>query len=118
SNLKVRSEWVSNIAWSPDSRCIALAKGDSTAQVWNALTREHVLTYRGHSESVRDIAWSPDGRRLATASNDHTVQIWDSVSGRHIYTYYGLTKVTSLVWLTYGKIIYIVCNFMTIHIWQ
>jgi WD40 repeat protein len=83
------SSWVSTLDWSPDSRHIVSGSGDTTAQVWHALTGETLVIYRGHSESVDAVAWSPDGASIASAGQDKTVQVWDAVSGESMLTYTG-----------------------------
>ena len=70
-----------SLAWSPDSKLIASASGDTTAQVWNALTGKTIYTYKGHSSSVDIVAWSPDGKRIASGSDDQTVKVWDADKG-------------------------------------
>src|SRR6266566_5051377 len=78
--------YVSGIAWSPDGKRIASGGLDTTVQVWNATTGEHILTYRGHTDAVFAVAWSPDGTRIASASNDGTVQEWEATTGKRIVT--------------------------------
>jgi WD40 repeat protein len=45
-------------------------------QVWDAITRNNIFTYRGHTGYVTAVTWSPDGKLLASASVDHTMQVW------------------------------------------
>jgi eukaryotic-like serine/threonine-protein kinase len=70
------SEAVESVAWSPDSKRIASASYDRTAQVWDANTGKPLYTYQGHSHAVYSVAWSPDSKRIASASDDRTVQVW------------------------------------------
>jgi WD40 repeat protein/serine/threonine protein kinase len=71
-----------DLAFSPDSRLLALPSGQNTIKVWEvvdgergALTPRFIL--RGHTERVLGVAFSPDGQRLASTSEDKTVRIWD-----------------------------------------
>lgn len=97
-----------SVAWSPDSQRIASSRNDGTVQVWDALTGEDDLTYRGHvtpDDAYRasegydtTVAWSPDGTRIASAGIDGNIQIWDASNGGHILTYSGHTPVGIQLW--------------------
>src|SRR5579871_574286 len=72
---------------------------DRTAQVWNADTGSHILTYTGHSDVVSAVTWSPDGGRIASGSGDRTAQVWDAATGSRILTYRGHSwTVTDVEW--------------------
>jgi len=58
----------SQIVWAPDSRRIASASFDTTAQVWDPRTGVVDLVLRGHNAPVFRVAFHPNGQRLATAS--------------------------------------------------
>jgi WD40 repeat protein len=91
-------------SWSPDSKRLAAALQDGTAQVWDALTGKHVLIYRGHVGQVIDVAWSPNGKYVASSGVDKKVQVWESSTGSLIFTYYGhLDRVDQLGWSPDGK---------------
>src|SRR5262249_44464429 len=60
-----------DMAFSPDSRLLALPSGQNTIKVWEVADGEQgVLTPRfilqGHSNRVLSVAFSPDGQRLAS----------------------------------------------------
>jgi WD40 repeat protein len=99
------------LAWSPDGEHIASACSfkytDQTIHVWNALTGQTILKYRGHSGftllasfSVTAVAWSPDGRYIASSGSDKkikkmkfdltesnkSIHLWNPETGRHILT--------------------------------
>jgi WD40 repeat protein len=71
-----------DMAFSPDSRLLALPSGDNTIKIWDvAGSQRAVSTPRfilcGHTDCVVSVAFSPDGQRLASSSADNTVRIWD-----------------------------------------
>ena len=66
---------VTALAWSPDSKHIASASGDSTVQVWNATSGKTIFTYK-HAAPVYTVAWSPDGKYITSGGDDKTVQVW------------------------------------------
>ncbi len=95
------ANWISAVAWSPDSRRIASASSDNTLHVWDATTGDHVLKYNGHrvGSSVNGVSWSPDGAHIASAGDDQTVQLWDAVTGKPTLIYQGhASGVISVAW--------------------
>jgi WD40 repeat protein len=88
-NYAGHSSWVSTLDWSPDSTLIVSGSGDSTAQIWDAHTGEHLLTYHGHQAGVNAVSWSPDGRSIVSGGNEHRVYVWDAHSGETQVIYEG-----------------------------
>ena len=98
------TDWVWTVAWSPDGKRIASGSGDQSAQVWDAITGDHLTRYTGHTDSVYSLAWLSNGGRIASGSNDKTVQIWDPTFGDHFYTYSGHRDwVWSVAWSPDGR---------------
>jgi WD40 repeat protein len=92
---------VTALAFSPDSRLLAVATGGDAGaevQLWNVATRQQVEVSKDGPASfaapnpgsiLNAIAFSPDGRLLATAVNDTaadgtggTVQLWNVATGQ------------------------------------
>lgn len=71
---------VQAVAWSPDSRYIALVSHD--AQIFDSFTGEHIYTYTKHhastGQAVQAVAWSPNGRYIASGGMEGTVQVWNA----------------------------------------
>jgi len=66
---------VRGVAWSPDSRLLAVAPYNQV-QVWEIATMKRLSTLQGHLSQINGMAWSPDGRLLASASDDETLRLW------------------------------------------
>ncbi|MGV9642905.1 nSTAND1 domain-containing NTPase [Streptomyces sp. NPDC003514] len=90
-------EKLSCVAWSPDSRRLAVGDDVRTARVWDLDTGESTLL-SGHTDSVNGIAWH--GSRIATVSRDRTVAVWDvTAPGGQSRTLLGHKgSVTSVSW--------------------
>ncbi len=94
------------VAWSPDGQRIASGWADNTVKVWDALTGDHALTFRGHSKEVLAVNWSPNGKRIASGSLDETVQVWDAATLGHVFVYnHQHGYCTTLAWSPDGKLI-------------
>jgi hypothetical protein len=66
------------LALSPDGRRLVSGGGDSLVKVWEASSRQDLLTLRGHTNVVSAIAFSPDGKHLASGGEDGSVRIWSA----------------------------------------
>ena len=76
---------VNAVAFSPNSRYLATASLDGTAQVWDMTSRCQVATIQ-HSNSVVAVTFSPNGKYLVTASLDGTAKIQEVISHNTIAT--------------------------------
>ncbi|WP_224369092.1 pentapeptide repeat-containing protein [Hyalangium versicolor] len=73
---------VKGVAFSPDSKTLALIPAGRTAILWS-LGRDSALgVLEGHSEQVLSVVFSPDGEWLASTSEDHTVVLWSMSEDR------------------------------------
>ena len=72
---------LTDVAWSPDGRLIAIGRDSGAAQVHEAATGEQRTVLPGHKSWVGAVAWSPDSALLATASSDGTTRVWALFEG-------------------------------------
>ena len=76
-------EWITALAFSPDSRRPGVGSGDLVIRIWtlevDGAISEHVLQGHGHKSS--GVAISPDGKRLASGSDNGCVYLWDVGDG-------------------------------------
>ncbi len=70
-----------SIAFSPDSKWLAIGSEDGVARIWDIETGNLAKQLLGHQNYIASVSFSADGSRLATSSNDWTFRIWDTHTG-------------------------------------
>jgi WD40 repeat protein len=70
------------LAWSPDSRRIAVGSWDRSVKVWEVSPTSPpparlAAELLGHAQLVLNEAFDPSGELLASVSNDGSLRIWD-----------------------------------------
>jgi hypothetical protein len=73
--LPAAQQALRSLAWSPDSRLLAVGAADGTLSLWYPARGQQPLVTIHMGASVHSIAWSPQGDRLAAASGN-TVTIF------------------------------------------
>jgi WD40 repeat protein len=84
---------LASVSWSPDGKWLASSGDEGKVRIWDAATRQEVLSLDGHDESritqgdglIRRLAWSPDGKHLASAGLDGKALVWEVPSGRIVF---------------------------------
>lgn len=75
---------IHGIAFSPDSRRIAIACSDGDVWIWDIATKQVSEKLEGHRKDVRRVTFSPDGQYLASGGRDQTVRLWSTESWKQL----------------------------------
>ncbi|QUY42550.1 WD40 repeat domain-containing protein [Acaryochloris marina] len=70
-------DYVTAIAWSPNSQQVAACDGAGTVQCLNRMTQQTYCLQTGTGQSVDALAYSADGHFLAAGGQDGRVFIWE-----------------------------------------
>ena len=76
ATLEGHTQFVRELAMSPDGTTLASGSGDSTIKLWDTKTYEEMATLRGSDSEIWSVAFSPDGSMLAAGTFrrlDHAV---------------------------------------------
>ncbi|MBV9712936.1 MAG: serine/threonine protein kinase, partial [Ktedonobacteraceae bacterium] len=93
STFAEHTDWISEVAWSPDGQRVASASYDGSVQIWNAFTIRPVTIYKQPrprifgQPRINAIAWSPTGREIAAASDNKIVEVWNVSAARRLFVY-------------------------------
>ncbi len=78
------------LRFSPDSKTLAGAGGESVIRVWDVATGKERDAEVGHRGAVTDIVFAPDGMCLATtAHTDPYLRLWQAESGKALQVFTG-----------------------------
>ena len=58
-------------------------------QLWDPLTDELLIDFKGHRGNVSSVAFSPNGKILASGSWDDTIKLWNPTTGQYLTTFHG-----------------------------
>lgn len=78
------SDWVSDVAFSPDGSRLATTSLDRTAKIWDVTNGQELFAFEEHSRAVISVAFSPDGKILATGSENGFIILWNTETGAKI----------------------------------
>jgi WD40 repeat protein len=109
-----------SIAWSPDSKRIAVACSDARVRIRDVHTGALYLTiFAGTATIKNSVDWSPNGKYLAIGGNDKVVRIWNVIHKKEIFVYYGHNGyILSVAWSPDGTRVASAGIDRTIQVWQ
>ena len=123
--LKVDTDRVLSVAYSPDGKTLAAGNADKTIKLWDVATGKDTATFGSkeagnlHAYGVYSVAYSPDGKTLAAGSMDKTIKLWDVATGKEQATLQGHTKyVSSVAFSPDGKTLASGSGDATIKLWD
>jgi WD40 repeat protein len=80
---------IQSMAFSPDSRLLAVGDSDGLLQVWNVVEGRLLHSWQGHNHVICDLEWSHDQQLLLSASWDATAKLWSTSNYTLIQTFRG-----------------------------
>lgn len=72
------------LAWSADSRWIAVGSDDNAVYLWSLASGGPQLRLIGHQNLVHDVAFIAGGRLLMSSAWDGTTRFWEVPTGREV----------------------------------
>jgi WD40 repeat protein/serine/threonine protein kinase len=112
------------MAYSPDSRYLALARHDGIVQVWDVTIEEATSgqlrhTLKGHKGPAWQVAFSPDSQTLASGGSDRTVRLWDMAGGQALPVFaVHPAAVKGVAFRPDGRSVVAACDDGTVKVWE
>jgi WD40 repeat protein len=73
---------VSDMAFSPDGKRLAVAQRENTIRIWDVEQGRVAVKLAGHQNGVSGLSYYNDGKNLVTLGNDDLLKTWDVTSGQ------------------------------------
>ncbi|MEU1821089.1 MULTISPECIES: WD40 repeat domain-containing serine/threonine protein kinase [Streptomyces] len=89
--------------FSPDGQILAMTDTLTSIRLWNAASRQDIVTLKGHEDIIQTLAFHPAGRFLASADMKGKLVLWDTTSGTPSATYKASGWIQSLAFSPDGK---------------
>jgi WD40 repeat protein/serine/threonine protein kinase/Leucine-rich repeat (LRR) protein len=75
--LTLHSGPITKVCFSPNGQLLATAGHDQIVRIWDALSGQELLAFKGHVGAVMSVCFSPNGKRLASTDYEGIVKMWD-----------------------------------------
>ena len=79
-------EWATSLAFSPDSKWVAIPEDTLKIALYNVATGKIVRRFSAQMRGrISGVAFSPDGRTVAAAARDYSLVLWDTANGKILH---------------------------------
>ena len=102
---RVAHTGTSNVAFSPDGKCLALDSNELTIRLLACTNLEEVGSFSGHGSLVRRLLFSNDGRFLVAVTERARIYVWDLCTKRLLDYCDGLESVDSIAYSPDGHLL-------------
>ncbi len=113
---------LNKVAFSPDSKTVAIGQSDGGLYLWNLQTNVIGKRFGGNGQPVLSIAFSPDSKILASGSRDGSMRLWNlngNPIGRAFQSYTSPNKaVSSIAFSQDGKTVIVAYIDGSVRFWQ
>lgn len=84
--IRFESQFVSKIAFSPDSKMLAINSNDDTIHIWYTDTGQDLVEFKLPNGQLESLRFSPDSKTLVCQNHLGTVQYWNVNKGKRLAT--------------------------------
>ncbi len=79
--------YILTLAFSPDGTRLVGSAISGELRMWDAITRQPLLTFEGHQDYAGALCFSPDGHFLVSGGGDGVAYLWDTETGLCLHTF-------------------------------
>jgi len=116
--LKGHTNWVNDVAFSPDSQTIISGSGDKTVKLWQIYGKKLLQTFEA-GDAVWSVAFSPDGQSIAASSGKGVINLWKVSDGSLLSTWTdGDKPIYKIAFSRDGKILAGTLSDWTVKLWK
>jgi RNA polymerase sigma factor (sigma-70 family) len=114
-----QTQYVNEVAFSPDGREVVCCNGSGSIQVWSVESGRQKVSLKGNPRASRTIAVSPNGKIVAAGGHDGNIRLWDAHTGTLSSTLQGHEdEIYSIAFSPDGKTLASVSQDQTLRLWQ